>query len=341
MIAKNISMQVFRCCILNLALGLVFWVSCSGLGSQGGGLMSSAGHASDVLVVCSKEQWEGTLGDTIRFVLTQAIDCLPQSEPAFALSHITGEKFSPIYQKQRNIVYFQIDPSIEKTKITRTHDKWAAPQLFIKIIASSEEEATKAMAFNAQAIIYQLLQCEIKRFQRAHRGRQNFKISSEIEQLYKVKMVIPEDFIFSVKNKDFAWLRLDTKDQIQSLLIYTQPYVDTVQFTQRHIIDKRNELTKEYIIGSVDSSYLIVEEKHLPILSERIQLGGNFAVRTAGLWKTVGAYMGGAFVNYTMLDTANNRIITIDGFLHFSGGTKRDLMRQLEAILLSASESQQ
>ena len=45
--------------------------------------------------------------------------------------------------------------------------------------------------------------------------------------------------------------------------------------------------------------------------------------------------MGGPFVSYTLLDTVYNRVVTVDGFLYAPSDPKRDLLRQVEAILKS------
>ena len=45
--------------------------------------------------------------------------------------------------------------------------------------------------------------------------------------------------------------------------------------------------------------------------------------------------MGGPFVSYTLLDTVYNRVVTLDGFLYAPSDPKRDLLRQVEAILKS------
>ena len=62
-----------------------------------------------------------------------------------------------------------------------------------------------------------------------------------------------------------------------------------------------------------------------------------YTIKTEGLWKLEGDFMGGPFVSYTLLDTRHNKIITIDGFLYAPSDTKRDLMRQVEAVIKTAA----
>jgi hypothetical protein len=45
--------------------------------------------------------------------------------------------------------------------------------------------------------------------------------------------------------------------------------------------------------------------------------------------------MGGPFISFSILDEKRKRIVTVDGFLYAPTDDKRDLLRQIEAILLS------
>ena len=54
-----------------------------------------------------------------------------------------------------------------------------------------------------------------------------------------------------------------------------------------------------------------------------------------GLFGHPGDLMGGPFVSYTLLDTVYNRVVTLDGFLYAPSDPKRDLLRQVEAVLHS------
>ncbi|MDR1793327.1 MAG: DUF4837 family protein [Bacteroidales bacterium] len=315
---------------------LMLWLlnACSHFGSQGNGLLSSSGHAGEVLIVCSDNQWNSSLGEAVKKTLTQSVLGLPQSEPMFNLSHVAIERFSAVYQKQRNIVYFQIDASKREPQITVSNDKWATPQLIIKVVAPDAQTAVDYFNLNAKAITDRLLQTEFKRFERAYRSKQNFKITQMLEKNYHLQLIVLQEFIVAVQNDEFCWLRMDTKEWTQSFLIYTQDYTDTAQLTMRQIIDRRNELTKKYVFGSIDSSYIVVDEKHIPVESQNVKVGQYFAVRTSGLWETTYPdFMGGAFVNYAFLDTTRQRIVNIDAFLYAPSDKKRDYMRQMEAAI--------
>ena len=80
---------------------------------------------------------------------------------------------------------------------------------------------------------------------------------------------------------------------------------------------------------------MVVAEDYAPVISERIDFKGMFAVRTKGLWRLEGDFMGGPFVNYTFVDEKRNKVITIDGYVYAPNKPKRDLMIQTETIIHS------
>ena len=49
-----------------------------------------------------------------------------------------------------------------------------------------------------------------------------------------------------------------------------------------------------------------------------------------------GDYMSGPFVSYTFVEPNSNNIVTLMGYVYLPNKEKRDLLRQLEAILYSA-----
>ncbi len=318
-----------------VVLTVIVFSGCEGTGSQGKGLLSSSGRSGEVLVVCSDDQWKGILGDSLRAILMQSVLGLPQEEPMFVLSHVSEDYFREAYKKQRNILFFTIDPTIDQPKVAVNHDPWAQPQMLIRVNAKDEQQAIKTLSEYQNSIIDYLFGSEIKRFQRAQLSRQNFHLSSEIERLFNISMVMPEGFIFAVKDSNFVWLRKDTKDWTQNIMIFVQNYTDTNQFKNEHIVRLRDTHTQKYVFGTMDSSYVVIDEKYIPTISKYVDFKEGYTIRTAGLWKMVRDFMGGPFVSMSVLDAKNNRIITVDGFLYAPADDKRDLFRQLEAILLS------
>ena len=80
---------------------------------------------------------------------------------------------------------------------------------------------------------------------------------------------------------------------------------------------------------------MTVSEEYMPIISNKIDFNGKFAVETRGLWELENDFMGGPFVNYTLVDEKRNKVITLDGYVYAPNAPKRDLMIQMEALIYS------
>lgn len=320
--------------------GCLIWLlsACSGTGSQGNGLTSSAGRSSEVLVVCNSSEWEGELGDSLRMVLQAPVLVLPQLEPMFRVTQVNYASFNTVYQKFRNIIILKVDSAVSNPKMGITHNKWAAPQIIITLRAPSSEMLKTAFLEQKDRIVDLVMQAEMKRFQRAQRAQQDNYIVKQMAEKYNLSMVIPEGFIFAVKEDDFCWLRKETKYWGQHLMVYKAPYVDKKQFSKEEICRLRDQYTRKYVQGTTDSSYILIDERYYPVEFETAMFPNSpYAVRTRGLWGLFASddRMGGPFISYTFLDTASQQVICADGFLYAPSDAKRDLLRQVEAILLS------
>ena len=66
-----------------------------------------------------------------------------------------------------------------------------------------------------------------------------------------------------------------------------------------------------------------------------INWSGKYAVEMRGLWKTNVLSMGGPFMGYALVDEKKGVFYYIEGFTYSPGKEQREIMRELETILLS------
>ena len=115
-------------------------------------------------------------------------------------------------------------------------------------------------------------------------------------------------------------------------MIYYYPYTDTNTFTPEYLIRKRNEFLHRYVPGPTKGSYMTTESQY-PVIFREMAKDGDYLVELRGLWKLEKAFMGGPFISYTFVDEQHNRVVTIMGYVYNPSQDKRDLVRQVEAIL--------
>lgn len=312
-------------------------VSCKGTGGQGSALISSSGRSSEVLVVCTDAEWQGELGDSLRETLEAAIIGLPRTEPMFRLSRTSPSKFGPVYQKQRNILLFSVAPESSTSRLLVEKNKWAQPQVCITLSAPSSDSMAAAFSAASDRIVHYLMEEEMHRFQRAQRAQQDARLNRQLVSGNALSMVFPEGFYYAVRRPSFCWLRKETKYWGQHVMVHVEPYRSKSQFSPEYIAALRDSLTSAFVLGPADSSRAMIDDRFYPVNYEVVTLPNSpYAVEARGLWGLFGHpgdKMGGPFLSYTLLDTVYQRVVTVDGFLYAPSDPKRDLLRQLEAIL--------
>lgn len=129
------------------------------------------------------------------------------------------------------------------------------------------------------------------------------------------------------------WIRKETQEMGQGLLIFSYPYKDQKQVEPKIIFDTIQAVQKRFIPGPADGSYMKLALNHFDPLSQPVQFKGNYTTLSRGLWETYGDFMGGPFINYNIIDEKKGRIINLFGYVYFPNKEKRNNIRQLDAII--------
>ncbi len=307
--------------------------SCSESKSKG---PNSTGRGSEIIVVCSKPRWNSAVGDTIRASLMQDMPGLPEEEPEFTLINVSEKDFSTFLQTHRNVLVVDIKASHKKSKVETLRNVWAHPQRVIKVEAGSDTAFFNLFAKDSEAIKELFNQNERARFRELNSLTQNYAVEKILAEEFGVKMVISKDFYQAKKMSDFVWLRSEATTMSLGLMIYTYPYKDTAQMNPAAILATRDRYTKLYVPGPIEGSYMTTEREFYTPVSRKILFKNLFAIETRGLWKTFGDFMGGPFVNYTIVDAPHQRIIVFDGYVYYPNKSKRNYVRQIESIIWAA-----
>lgn len=296
----------------------------------------SIGKPSEIIVVTNnKAQWNSVIGDTLVQFFYQEMPGLPQPEPMFTLVNIPEESFIDMYKTNRSIFIIDINPSFKKPQIETRENLWAKPQRVIKITAPNTNSFLDEFEKDKDWILEAFVQNEHERLLQAYRFVEDRKITEALKNSFGINMVIPGGFSIAEKTRNFMWIRKETLTNSQGIIIYTYDYTDTNAFNPEFIINYRNKVTEAYIPGPADSSFMIVSEQFVLPVFQEVNFNDVYAVETRGLWELENDFMGGPFISYTLVDERKQKIMTIDAYVFAPSEEKRDLVRELEAILNS------
>lgn len=297
------------------------------------GLQPSTGGTNEILVVTNSETlWKGRIGKTIQEYFGGILPGLPQSENRFNLAHIPEDNLSKMLRIHHNVFIVDVNSEFEEPILETRKDLWSSPQRVVKMTVPSEASFFEEFEENKEAFLELFDANERRRVNEAYGAIEDYKITDKLKKDYQVDMLIPKSFFVATEADNFIWLRREAERFSQAIMIYTYPYTDTIAFNYDRIIEVRDSITKKYIPGPSEGSYMKVSMIEPPVI-RRFDFNGNYTVELRGLWELEGDFMGGPFLNYTLVDKRTNRVVTADGYVYNPGRDKRDLIRQIEALL--------
>lgn len=303
---------------------------------------SATGRAGEMLVVMEKNQWDGTAGEAVRNTFQQNVPMLLQPEQMFDLVQINHEGFVKMFETHRHIFIADIKPEHAKASIEITRDLWSYPQLVVRVKAPDDSVFVAVMEKNQESFTNRYLELETERLINAYKRMVNHEARNKVHEVFDITMAIPEGYYVAVEGEQFIWLRrTGTREDLDmGVLIASWPYEDPeTDFDPATISARRDSLTKKYIPGQFEGSYMTTYPE-LEAESREINFNGRYAVETRSLWRVEGDFMGGPFVNYTVVDEHTNRVFFFHGFVYAPKFDKRDYVRQVQAVIFSASFSE-
>ncbi len=292
------------------------------------------GKAGELVVVVPDPTWEGATGKNFREIMAQPQLGLPQDEPIFDLINVPPSAFKEIFRTSRNIVRIKISTTIDTSEVKFRKDIWAWPQAVVDINASSTEEFNQLLKKNSDRIVAFMLKAERDRLQMNYRNYHDKAAKNIIKDKFNIQLNVPPGFKVTKQEKDFVWVRYETPDISQGIMIHSFPYQSDSTFTQQFLLNKRDSILKANVAGPAKGSYMTTE-RQLPPVFNVFQFKKNYASEMRGLWRVEGDFMGGPYINLTVLDAANNRIVMLDGYVYAPRFDKRNLLRQVEAMMYS------
>lgn len=292
------------------------------------------GKAGELVVVIPKGTWDSQIGKSIRQVMAQPQLGLPQDEPIFNLIDVPPAAFKEIFRTTRNIIRVKISSSVDSAKVEFKKDIWAWPQAVVDITAPSSQSFHDLFKKNSDKIVAYMLKAERNRLLINYKNYNDKAVKNTIKEQFDIQLNMPPGFKVKLQRENFAWVRYETPDISQGILIHSFPYTSDSTFTKNYIQSKRDSILKAHVEGPATGSYM-TSEHQLPALFNVFQFKNNYAAFMRGLWRVEGDFMGGPYINLSVLDAANNRIIMLDGYVYAPRFDKRNLLRQVEAMMYS------
>ena len=299
-------------------------------------LPRSVGAFNKVIVVAKGSLWAGDVGDQIRNSFGELMVGLPQPEKTLSVGHVAPNGFTSMMRSNRNVLVIELS---DKTSYVKTTNKYANPQTLIYLSAKDKMGLLSFLKEHMSEIIQTFKESDIKVLQRSfYNKRVNDSMYKTLKKL-NISLTIPEEFKTVDDTGDFLWLRQHLKSGIargagnNNILVYSLPLNDQTM-SSNNIISMRDQIGEKYIPGSKQGMYMITEAAYTP-RTIKTEILGNDAFETRGKWEVKNDFMAGPFLNYSIIDKKNDRLLVVEGFTYAPSVNKREFLFELEAIAKS------
>lgn len=310
-------------------------------------LPSASGEIGEIVLVMEKEYWTSSLMLEINDKFAKEVMSLPQPEPLMTVKRVTDKGFSGNIMNHHSVLMVEIGSLSEGSQAFFGQPQtnvWSNGQLVYKLKAPDLESATELMKVQGDKLFEYYQDHYQNKIKAEIAANKSASINEEMGITMNVNMDVPNSFTLVSNYNDLIWLKqqrekyVDGQDhEIQiGILAYTYPYTDSLAFTMEHIIAKRDSMTKKYVPGMIEGSYMVTEQQY-GLENFETNANGYYVSETRGVWKMHKAIMGGPFVSLTVYDPEKNRIVCVEGYVFAPHFRKMPYIRELEAILYSFS----
>ena len=339
------------------ALLLLLITACSEEGSQDAYLPDATGQHGEILLIMDDVLWGGTVGQSVQERFTQVLKGpYLRPEPTFSFYRKTPEDVNHMDQMNRNILKFMIDSdsTYAETAIIEKENYYAKNQLFL-IVKDSDPNRLAAFAQNdLDGIVETYNDFELQQLIRFYEGDPNKRVKEMAEKKFGFSISVPERSVLKSEKENFALVKHDRSKNVlandatkaqggtfwiqQGFLFWSTPYIpDSAQMTVENVLKDRDSTLKYNVPGKTKGTYMGTEyTEHYEPKGRVFDYHGYTAVEIQGLWIYEGDTFvggGGPFVQYSILNEAENKIVTVCGYIYAPYFDKREYIRELHAVL--------
>lgn len=294
-----------------------------------------AGASGEVVVVAEDGIWNGPEGERLKKVFETAVPAIPQYEPMFDLIFVNWSGFGRLYRNHRNILFFEVDPELKKANVVFQKDMYASSQIVFRATGPDAASVMNEIELKKQLILDKLVETERGRWMNYYKRTQASHTFNRLRDQHGISLPVPAGYNIDVSKPGFAWISLETPTTTQSVLLHYFKASGSSVFSRDSMIMIRNRLTREEVEGPHPGTYMGIEDRY-PVEYRVFSYNGRNYAEIRGLWTLVNGFMGGPFISVMTYDEKNMRAVFLDAFVYAPNDNKRELLRQVEALLYLA-----
>ncbi len=349
--------------VLLPVLSAILLASC---GKDGENIPLAKGLVGDLYVIMDSAQQKGPVGRLLDSLLQADMPGLPREEPIFRVHWVDARRVNYALKDRRNMIYVMtLDVRTEGAAIVRR----MFTEESLTIVQNKPEEfmsTTANVAARGQEIAFIFGKDEAKllqnlrskgarlpaHFEKRERERLTeslFKsgrmtgITDMLVKDFSCALKVPFGYKLADRQSDFLWIRQINARDDRDIFVSRKRYTSLEDFQPEKLIAFRDDVCRRYLFADPDEpdSYLMTETTvpFIPVTADTINFNGQFAIQLRGLFRSHTPGVGGPFLGYALVDEATQYFYYIEGFTISPGRNQREIMRELETILMTFQTS--
>lgn len=349
--------------IILVALVAIFfwWLKVDQAGFKDRNLLpNSIGAEDEIMVVCDDELWNDTMKVVMRKVFSSPFQGLAGSEPFYVVKHISPNDFDGRV-RQFNLLVF-LSPLNSKGQTSRLvkealgekrmhqklveeteyfvaqKDVWAKDQLAVFFFDRSELSLAIRMLDEKARFLEYFYKRELEKMAKSFkRVGVNTSLNQLIQEKHRVNLRLLENYSLKYDGEDYTWASRTEGDKSLNITIHNY---SLDEFKADNTLLRQDSLARIYHPGTAEGSYKLVENRfkeYTPSSKFSQTISGYDCKVDRGLWRMEGAFLSGPFILYSIIDSASNRVLAIEGFAYYPNEEKRTLVREMETIISSST----
>ena len=320
-------------------------------------LPEANGQHGEIFILMENNLWNGDIGKAVKENLSRRAEGpYLRAEPMFNFIQKTSDGFNHVNQMNRNILKFMIDydSTYAETAVIELENYYAKSQIFIVVKDSDPNRLIDFAKNKMDPIIDRFNEFELNQLIRTYKSESNKRVKELAENKFHISISVPKKAKIKFEADNFLLIKRDRSKNLmgnestgakggtfwvqQGFMIWTDPYfADSNQLTITNVLKNRDTILKYNVPGSSKDTYMGTEySEYYEPEGKVFSYKGHQAVEIRGLWKYKGegfASGGGPFMQYSILNEANNEIVTVCGYVYGPKYDKREFIRELEAVL--------
>ena len=289
----------------------------------------TSGEINTIAVIIDDPLWNGEIGDSIRNKFASPVIGLPEEEPMFTINQYPVKLLEGFAMDNRAILVIKKE---SKKSFTIRKNQFATPQNSFHISGKTVAEIVEFIEKYSPKIIQSIQQGEILESQRIQ--TKSALLFSMIKKQFHVSLQVPSEFELVMQKSNFIWLKKNSSSGSSNLLVYQLPLTIIKHNAVSSSIQIMRDSIGKYIEGTEPSTHMINDKGYTPYFF-KTKLDNQLTYETRGTWQLQNDYMSGPYINYTIIDFPNKRVLVLEGFCYSPSKEKRNSMHELDAIMQS------